>query len=1268
MEYMSPRKFLKNLSILCVFASILVGVGYGTFVYADKYVWTYLGSPTTNWQAVAMTNSLYGYAARDGYLYTTTNGGASWNPPYNFGSQYIIRSIAASENGSYVLVSFDDLAGEASFAVSNDYGTSFYTTAPYASDFQGVAMNESGQYMYVADYNYGRVLYSNDFGSSWNYANIGYNPTSVAVSNDGKYVYAANYNGYILRSEDFGASYSVSAGVGYGFYLDIAASADGRHVYAIPTSGYPLYSADYGHNFSSLTAPGSLTWKSVSVSGDGSRVVLVYESGSASQVYSSRDFGATFTTESAVGGSRWNDISLSSDGYTTLLASSDSYVWMGSWDFVLPAITNISSLTSNGTYRAGQNIQLYVTFSEPVYTSSLDLTLETGSTDRQCNTGGIGEGITAATCIYSIQPGDVTSDLSTIAINGSLIDDAANQRNDHSAALAFLASNQSIVIDAVAPAVSLTAPTNGSVASSTVSLTATASDVGTGLVGVQFRVGTTSIGVEDTSSPYTASWNSTAVADGSYTLHAVARDVAGNFATSSVTITVDNTAPAAPGTPDLLASADTGNSNSDNITASTTPQFTSSCVTGSTVRFFHGGSNLIGTATCSATSSATIVSSTLTSGTYSITARQSDAVGNTSSSSSALSVTIDASAPIISITSPVDGSYASGTISLVATSTDAVSSVYGVLFRHVNSGTQIGTEDTSSPYSVSWNTALALDGSNTVRATATDAAGNTASTTITLIIDNNAPATSMVLDLATLSDTGASTTDNLTSDTTPDISTNCENNATVRLYRAGSTLIGSGVCSSGTVTITSSTLADGSHTITARQTDLAGNTSSASAGLSITVDTTGPSVSFTTPANLDTASGTISLVATASDAGTGITGVQFKVGTTNIGSEDTTSPYGTSLDTTTLSDGVYTLNAVARDVVGNFSTSSVSITVDNTAPVAPGTPDLTTGTDTGDSSMDDSTSNATPQFTVSCVNGSTVRIFSAGSTQIGSGTCSSGTVTITSSTLADGSHTITARQTDLAGNTSSASAGLSITVDTTGPSVSFTSPLNGSTTAGTISLGATSTDSLTSVVGVLFSYGATIIGSEDTSSPYSVSLDTTTLTDGAYTLNAVARDVVGNYSTSTVSITVTNAVATTPSSGPTQSSGPTAYSSAPTSAIPGIYNPAGNNGTSGVISPTKAIASVIVQSAGITPNFNFTQNATVRTINNEVINIQRMLNTMGYTVATTGVGSKGNESLFFGPKTRLALMRFQRAFAIPATGFFGPLSRAAMNRVLNSIR
>lgn len=878
---MSPRKFLKNLSILSFLAFVLVVVGYGTYVYADKYVWTNLSSPTANWQAVAMSNASYGYAARGEELYRTTNGGNSWSYIYTTGGpQYQMRSIAASESGQFVLISYDDIYSGGGIRVSSNYGTSFSNVEPYNSEYAGVTMSEDGLYMYAVDQSNSRLMYSDDYGQTWDYSNLGHTPTSVAVSSDGNYVFVTT-GAYIYKSEDYGSS-NTAIGPSSN-YVDVAVSSNGQYVYAVPASGHVQYSSDFGVTFAPLTSAGNRNWKSVSVSDDGVRVVLVKDGGS-NPIYSSRDFGSTFTIESVLGSGVWNDMSLSSSGDVALLASSDNYVWIGTLDSIAPTIANIASNTGDGTYRIGQTIQLTISTDEAVYASNIDLTLETGAVDRVCSIS-----ITSSStgsCDYTVQAGDISSDLSTNSIGGTLTDDAGNSNSSHSAALNFLATNRNIVVDGAVPEVSFVSHIDGSQASGTISLIANASDVGTGLVGVQFRVGTTSIGIEDTSSPYAVSWNSTGVADGTYTLHAVARDVAGNFATSSISVTVDNTAPVAPDTPDLVTS----------------------------------------------------------------------------------------------------------------------------------------------------------------------------------------------------SDTGASTTDNLTFDFTPDISVNCEDNATVNLYRAGSTLIGSG-------------------------------------------------------------------------------------------------------------------------------------------------------------------------------------------------TCSSGTVTITSATLAEGSHTITAQQTDLAGNTSPASTGLTITIDTSAPSVSLTSPSTGSTTSGTIAIDATATDSLTSVAGVLFSYGTTTISSEDTSSPYSVSFDTTTVADGVYTLNAVARDVVGNYATSTISITVTNTVATTTAtttspttSGPTQSSGPTAYSTPPASSIPGIYDSTIRNNTGEVISPTKAIASAIIQSTGIAPSFNFTKNATVRTINNEVINLQRMLNTMGYTVATTGTGSRGNESAFFGPRTRLALIRFQRAFAIPATGFFGPLSRAAMNRVLSSIK
>jgi hypothetical protein len=100
----------------------------------------------------------------------------------------------------------------------------------------------------------------------------------------------------------------------------------------------------------------------------------------------------------------------------------------------------------------------------------------------------------------------------------------------------------SVTVDNTQPSVMITTPTGGNV-SGTVLVSATASD-NIGVVGVQFRVDGTNIGTEDTSNPYSRSWDTTTVGNGTHTLSAIARDAAGNTTTSTgITVTVSSTSP-----------------------------------------------------------------------------------------------------------------------------------------------------------------------------------------------------------------------------------------------------------------------------------------------------------------------------------------------------------------------------------------------------------------------------------------------------------------------------------------------------------------------------------------------------------------------------------------------------------------------------------------------------------------------------------------------------------------------------------------------------
>ncbi len=99
------------------------------------------------------------------------------------------------------------------------------------------------------------------------------------------------------------------------------------------------------------------------------------------------------------------------------------------------------------------------------------------------------------------------------------------------------------------------------------------------------------------------------------------------------------------------------------------------------------------------------------------------------------------------------------------------------------------------------------------------------------------------------------------------------------------------------------------------------------------------------------------------------------------------------------------------------------------------------------------------------------------------------------------------------------------TVDTTAPTSSITLPAEGSLVRGTINLSATATDTESGVAKVEF-WHSSVVGikiSEDSTNPYSASLDTTTMSDGTHYIWADAYDNAGNHAlSSSVSIVVDN--------------------------------------------------------------------------------------------------------------------------------------------------
>lgn len=126
-----------------------------------------------------------------------------------------------------------------------------------------------------------------------------------------------------------------------------------------------------------------------------------------------------------------------------------------------------------------------------------------------------------------------------------------------------------------------------------------------------------------------------------------------------------------------------------------------------------------------------------------------------------------------------------------------------------------------------------------------------------------------------------------------------------------------------------------------------------------------------------------------------------------------------------------------------------------------------------------------------------------------------------------------------------------------------------------------------------------------------------------------------------VTTTTTTSSGTRPSSGGGGSSGARGY----------YGNAVANSAQNNVIVNAGGPAIVLKKSLG------------VGATGNDVKGLQSFLNSHGFIITTTGEGSPGKEGNAFGKLTKAAVMKFQKAYGIEATGFVGPLTRAMIAKI-----
>ena len=206
--------------------STTLGISWSTRSNSSgSRVWLSIASSSDGTKLAAVENV--------GYVYTSTDSGATWSQQIGSGSR-AWRSIASSSDGTKLAA-----------VVSGDSGGYIYT-----STNSGATWTEQ----------------TNSGSKTWR---------SIASSSDGTKLAAVVLNGYIYTSIDSGATWSQRTVAGSREWRSIASSSDGTKLAAVGNGGYIYTSTDSGATWSQQRVAGSSEWRSIASNSDGTKLAAV---------------------------------------------------------------------------------------------------------------------------------------------------------------------------------------------------------------------------------------------------------------------------------------------------------------------------------------------------------------------------------------------------------------------------------------------------------------------------------------------------------------------------------------------------------------------------------------------------------------------------------------------------------------------------------------------------------------------------------------------------------------------------------------------------------------------------------------------------------------------------------------------------------------------------------------------------------------------------------------------------------------------------------
>jgi hypothetical protein len=311
-----------------------------------------------------------------GYIYTSSDYGASWTPNTNAPSNDVYwQSVSLSSSGQYQTA----VIGGGGIYTSSNYGQTWNNNnnASTTEYWSSISLSSSGQYQ-TAVITEGGIYTSSNYGQTWNRTtpNLIKNWFSVSVSSCGQYQTAVIvtpsgslvFNGSIYTSCDYGKSWiqNISAPTNVSWY-SVSLSSSGQYQTAVIYSGWEgninsgaiFISSDYGQTWNICSALTNVNWYSVSISSSGQYQVAA---GSGVGIYTSSNYGQTWS-QTLANSEYWQAISLSSSGQYITAGIGDGYVYTTSisntfgGNVIVEGTVTASGFPTSSDYRIKQNVE-----------------------------------------------------------------------------------------------------------------------------------------------------------------------------------------------------------------------------------------------------------------------------------------------------------------------------------------------------------------------------------------------------------------------------------------------------------------------------------------------------------------------------------------------------------------------------------------------------------------------------------------------------------------------------------------------------------------------------------------------------------------------------------------------------------------------------------------------------------------------------------------------------------------------------------------------